>query len=58
MQDESTYVKVEDTISCCQVHISNDEPLAEMAKIFFFDACQDIARVYVHRCYACTLSVN
>ena len=36
------YVKAEDMISCCQVHISNDETLAGMAKIFFFDACRGL----------------
>ena len=39
MQDGKD-IKAEDMISCFKIHISNNETLAEMAKMFFFDACR------------------
>ena len=39
MQDGGR-IKSEDMISCFKIHISNNETLAEMAKMFFFDACR------------------
>ena len=39
MQDGKD-IKAEDMISCFKIHISNNETLAGMAKMFFFDACR------------------
>lgn len=39
MQDGKE-IKAEDMISCFQAHISDNETLTEMAKMFFFDTCQ------------------